>query len=135
MGSKKRNLIRELITFNIVGIINTAVTYIVYSFFVFIGIDYRLALILEYCLGIGLSFTLHRKFTFRHTEPVSFRMVFSMIGSYLVVLCINFFLLSFLVEKLHFNKYFGQLIALSISVAFSFMAQKFIVFRKKETDV
>jgi putative flippase GtrA len=59
-------------------------------------------------------------------------MVFLMIGSYLFVLGINLALLMFLVEKLLFNKYLGQLIALGLSVAISFFAQKYIVFRKKD---
>jgi putative flippase GtrA len=57
-------------------------------------------------------------------------MIFSMVGFYLLVLGINFSLLVFFVEKLHFNSYIGQLIALSVSVSLSFFAQKFIVFKK-----
>jgi putative flippase GtrA len=63
-------------------------------------------------------------------------MIFSMIGSYLVVLVLNMVFLMFLVEKLAINKYLGQLTALTVSVALSFLAQKYIVFThtRKETN-
>jgi putative flippase GtrA len=131
MGSEKRNFLKEFIIFNIVGVINTIITYGIYSFFVFLGIDYRLALFMEYCLGVVFSFFLHRKFTFRHTGIITMRMVFSMIASYLVVLGINMALLIILVEKFSFNEYIGQIIALTVSVAISFLAQKYLVFQKK----
>jgi putative flippase GtrA len=129
-------IFKELFFFNVIGVINTAITYAIYSTLVFAGTDYKVALILEYCFGITFSFFLNRHFTFHHKEPITLYMVLSMIGSYLVVLALNMVLLVFLVEKLAMNKYFGQLIALAVSVTLSFLAQKYIVFSggKKETN-
>lgn len=127
---------KELISFNIIGIINTVVTYTIYSTLVFLKIDYKIALVLEYCFGITFSFFLNRRFTFHHKEFITLHMIFSMIGSYLVVLVLNMVFLMFLVEKLAINKYLGQLTALTVSVALSFLAQKYIVFThtRKETN-
>ena len=130
MGSEKRNLLREFISFNIVGIINTIIIYGIYSLFIFLEFDYRIALFLEYCFGIVFSFLVNRKFTFKHTGRISLRMVVSMIGSYVIVFVLNMALLIVFVEKLFIGKYLAQLFALAISVAVSFFAQKYIVFRK-----
>ena len=132
MGSEKRNFLKELVVFNIVGIINTVITYGIYSLFVFLGIDYRIALILEYCFGITFSFFGNRKFTFHHTARISLRMVLSMVGSYVCVLALNMVLLVVFVEKFLLDKYIAQFFALAISVAASFVAQKYIVFRKQK---
>jgi putative flippase GtrA len=130
----KWNVFKEIIAFNIVGAVNTVITYGIFSLLVFAGINYRISLVLEYCFGITFSFFLNKRFTFHHTGGITSRMIFSMAGSYLLVLGINFSLLVFLVEKLHFNSYIGQLIALSVSVGLSFFAQKFIVFRKNQME-
>ena len=134
MGGKKRNFLKELIVFNIVGVINTVITYGIYSLFVFLGLDYRVALFLEYCFGITFSFFANRKFTFHHTAQISPRMVVSMIGSYVCVLAVNMALLMVFVERFLLGKYTGQFFALAICVAVSYLAQKYIVFRKKKTD-
>jgi putative flippase GtrA len=131
MGSKEKNFLREVIIFNIVGSINTVLTYGIYSLFIVMGIDYKLALILEYCFGITFSFLFNRRFTFRHNGTITIRMVSSMLGAYIFVLGINLLLLIIFVEKFAFNKYFGQFTALAISVMISFFAQKLLVFRKK----
>ena len=133
MGHEKKELLKELVSFHIVGIVNTAITYGIYSLLVALGVDYRAALVLEYCFGIVFSFVMNRRYTFRHEGTVSFRMVASMIGSYLAVLAFNFGLLLFFVERLGMNEYLGQLLALGFAVALSFAAQKFLVFRKTHT--
>jgi putative flippase GtrA len=132
MGSKKRNFLREVVVFHIVGAVNTALTYGMYSLFVLMGTDYRLALILEYCFGMSFSFFFNRRFTFRHTGTITMRMVSSMVGSYVGILGINLLLLIILVEKFSFNKYIGQCIALAISVLAAFFVQKFLIFYKME---
>lgn len=132
MDSKKRNIIKEIFSFGIIGVVNTAINYAIYSILVFIGIDYRIALFLDYCFGITISFFLNKNITFKHKGKITYKIVFSMIGSYLIAMCINFFFLIFFVEYLYINKYFSQFIALSISVAISFLLQKFVVFKKGE---
>jgi putative flippase GtrA len=134
MDSKKRNLIREFITFNIVGIVNTAVAFLLYSLLVFMGVHYRISLILDYCFGMVFSFLLNRRITFRHLESITFRMIISMVGSYLGVFILNLTLLTVFVEKWNMNTYVAQAMALSASVLVSFFAQKFFVFRKKSPD-
>jgi putative flippase GtrA len=134
MDGKKRNFIREFITFNIVGIVNTVVTFLLYSLLVFMGLHYRVSLIMDYCLGMAVSFFLNKRITFRHTGSVTFRMVALMVGSYLTVFAINLILLTVFVEKCYMNTYTAQAAALSASALFSFFIQKFFVFRKKNPD-
>lgn len=130
MGGEKKAFLRELVSFHVVGILNTAITYGIYSLLVTLGLDYRLALFLEYCFGTAFSFLMNRRYTFRHGDRVTARMAASMIGSYVAVLGLNFVLLVLLVERFGMNEYLGQFFALAVSVAASFAAQKFFVFGK-----
>ena len=108
MGGKEKTTLRELLSFNIVGAVNTAITYGLYSLLVALGIDYRAALVLEYCFGIVFSFVFNRRYTFRHTGQVTARMVLSMAGSYIAVLGLNFLLLTAFVEGLGLDEYSSQ---------------------------
>jgi len=133
VGGEKKAFLRELVAFHIVGVLNTAITYGIYSLLVALGIDYRLALFLEYCFGTTFSFLMNRRYTFRHGGRVTARMLASMIGSYAAVLGLNFVLLVLFVERFGMNEYAGQFFALAASVAASFVAQKFLVFGKGNT--
>jgi putative flippase GtrA len=130
MGCQKRRFLKEFIVFNLIGLVNTLFTYGIYSLLVFLGTGYRLALLLEYCVGMTVSFFLNKKFTFHHTQKARAGMLFSMAASYICVFLINLSLLVILVEKFLVNTYVGQLIALAVSVGLSFLAQKYVVFRK-----
>jgi hypothetical protein len=66
-----RNLVVQFLRFNIVGIINTALTYIIFSTLVLIGIPFYLALAADYTFGIVFSFFANKKFTFRIDSVVS----------------------------------------------------------------
>ncbi|WP_020614554.1 GtrA family protein [Sediminispirochaeta bajacaliforniensis] len=128
MGSKNKALIRQILSFNIIGVVNTLVTYGIYSAFVSLGLHYSLALVLEYCFGVTFSFFMNKHFTFAHKEKTSAAMFGRMVGSYIVVLGVNWLLLRWCIEGFGLSEYFGQFIALSISVLFSFFLQKFFVF-------
>jgi len=129
MGDKAKALFRQVLSFNIVGAINTAITYGIYSLLVFVGLSYRAALGVEYCFGLTFSFFLNKRFTFKDGSKTTLVGFGKMVASYAVVLGINMALLSWFIEGFRLDKYLGQLFALAISVACSFFLQKFIVFK------
>lgn len=133
MGNQEKVIFRELISFNIIGAINTVVTYGLYSLLLFIGLPYLTALFLEYCVGMVISFLANKEFTFRYKGKITPMVVFSMISSYLLILGINSLLLVLFIEGLRWNPYAAQAVALSIAVGLSFFAQKFVVFRSRKT--
>jgi putative flippase GtrA len=129
MGDKAKALVRQILSFNIVGAVNTAITYGIYSLLVFLGLPYLLALGLEYCFGLTFSFFLNKRFTFKDGSRTTAASFGKMVVSYALVLALNMILLSWFVEGLGMGKYLGQLFALSFSVACSFFLQKFVVFK------
>jgi len=126
-------LIRELVSFNIVGILNTALTYALYSGLVALGVHHLVALCLEYPVGITVSYHLNRRFTFRAGEGNLWTFL-RMVAVYLPSLAFNFVLLFVFSDILALNPYVGQFLALGIVTALTFAMQKIFVFRKPRTD-
>ena len=131
MGGKKKGLLGEILRFNLVGIANTVLTYLIYSALVLGGTDYRAALAAEYVVGVAFSFAANKGFTFRNREPVTPAMVGRMIGSYALMLALNMGLLVLFVERVGLDRYAGQLAALAIVASLSFAAQKLVVFGRR----
>jgi len=58
---------KSFITYAVVGVINSSVSFIVFSIAVFLGIHVVLAQALAYMLGLICSFFLNKYFTFKNT--------------------------------------------------------------------
>jgi putative flippase GtrA len=129
MGRKKRIPLIQFIKFNIVGIINTAITYGIYSLLVYLGVHHQIAVLCDYTFGIMISFFFNKHMTFKIKERTSPGMLFRMILSYVFILGVNMAALWVLVDTLLFNKYLSQIAALALVSVLSFTAQKFFVFR------
>jgi len=117
----------ELVKFNVVGIINTAITYGIYSLLVFLGVIDLVALCVEYPIGILISFYLNKNVTFRFRQA-SFHTFLKMVSVYIPSLAINFALLWFFTTYAGLNSYLAQFISLAIVTIASFLLQKHYVF-------
>lgn len=127
-----RPLLRQLAAFNVVGIVNTAVTYAVYAVLVLAGMPHLAALAVEYAVGIVLGFWLNRRFTFQSREPW-LPGLGRMVAAYVPLLALNEVLLFALVDLAKTDKLLAQGFALVVVSGLSFLVQKTIVFRKKGT--
>jgi putative flippase GtrA len=117
----------ELVKFNIVGIINTAITYGLYSLLVFLGVMDLVALCIEYPIGIFISFYLNKNVTFRFKQATLYTFM-KMVTVYIPSLAINFALLWFFTTYAGLNSYLAQFISLAIVTIASFFLQKHYVF-------
>ncbi len=126
-------ILRQFIRFNLVGVLNTLLTYGIYSGLVYLGVHHLAAVVIEYAFGIVFSYLLNKRFTFAVRGGGS-RMFGRMLLAYIPTLLLNALLLWLLVDRLHWNKYVGQAVALGLVSVLSFIAQKVFVFRlRKET--
>jgi len=131
VGCKKRVSLIQFVKFNIVGIINTAVTYGIYSLLVFLGVYHQIAVVCDYSVGIVFSFFLNKHVTFKVKRKTSPSMMGRMVLSYVLILGVNMGLLWILVDSLGYNKYLSQLVALALVSILSFLAQKYFVFTSR----
>ena len=128
---KNKTTLKEFVSFNIIGLINTLLTIILYFFLVSIEVHYLVALIIDYIFGIFFSYYMNRRYTFNYEFKNKHYMFLKMLASYLLIFFINTILLYFFIEELFIDKYLSQVIAMLILIIIAFYLQKFFVFKKK----
>jgi putative flippase GtrA len=127
-----KRILKQFIRFNMVGALNTLITYLIYSGLVFAGLHYQAALALEYSFGIVFSYVLNKRFTFAIRGSRDSRMFMRMLATYIPMLFLNAIALWLLVDRLGWNKYLGQAVALVVVAGLSFLAQRAFVFGRGE---
>jgi len=118
----------DLRKFIIIGIINTLVAYIVFLLLLNFKINYKVANILSYIIGMINSFLFNKKWTFQFSNKTTFSLVTKFVFVNLVSLSLGLLTIIFLVEVFDFTDYFAQLFSISVSVLINYFGQKKIVF-------
>jgi putative flippase GtrA len=133
-NKEKRTLISQFVRFNIVGAVNTALTYAVYAGLVFFGVNHFIALGADYTVGIVFGYFVNKRVTFSIRGSRGIASFLRMVASYIPLLALNALFLWTLVDEVGMNKYLGQLISAAIVAVLSFVVQRTVVFNthKKE---
>ncbi len=116
-------------TFVWVGGLNTLIGYTVFVMaFKVGGLQYNIALLIAYAVGIAIGYINHRRVTFKskskHRTAFT-RFVITYVGIY----GINALLLTALIELAHIAPLIAQLISLTVVTLLSFVVQRYWVFR------
>lgn len=115
--------------FFITGLVNTGFSYLVYAFFLYLGLDYKLANFLAMATGILFSFKTHGHFVFQNTDN---RLLVRYVLSWMVIYVSTILLISWFVF-IGLNVYSAGALALPLSAALSYLIQKKLVFRPPPT--
>jgi putative flippase GtrA len=133
--ARKIELFKQFLRFNAMGIINTLVTYVLFSALVFAGLSHFVALLFDYACGICLGYVLNKKITFAVRDNEVDRWMFGrMVLAYLPSLALNAALLWLLADVLGWNAYAAQALSLSVVAIVSFAAQRLFVFRRRRSS-
>lgn len=124
----------ELLRFGLVGGANTALSYGVYSFFLWLGMPYYVALVFDYLSAICFSLFANKRFTFKSADSVGLDTFLKMAGSYLAMFIVNEGLLHLTVAIAGMNPYVAQAGATVLIALLSFLLQKFFVFRRRKAS-
>lgn len=120
----------RIVRFLVVGMFNTAFSYVIYAGFLFIGFGYQLANLMALVMGIFLSFKTQGRLVFKNTDNRLFgRFLVSWVLIYLCTIA-----LIGRIMTLGLNAYWAGALALPFSVALSYLTQKYFVFRSSEKD-
>jgi putative flippase GtrA len=120
------NTRQQLITFFFVGLMNTAFSYSIYSFFIFVGLHYTIAAFFSTCLGVLFNFKTTGGIVFKNKNNL---LLFKFIGVYAFLYCCNITLIRFL-HLFSDNLYLDGFIAIIPLAMLAFILNKFIVFRQ-----
>ena len=140
----KRNNLIEFVKFGIVGLSNTAVSYIIYvltlQFFVLSGIqfryDYFVGNVVSFILSVLWSFYWNNKYVFKVKEGEKRNILLALFKTYLTYaftgLILNNILAYVWIDIFHIHKMIAPLITLIVSVPINFILNKLWAFRTKK---
>jgi len=118
--------LRQFITYNIIGIINTAIGFSIIFMLMFLGIDPVSSNAIGYAVGSLSSYYLNRRFTFKADGNIWIEAIkfFSVLG---VAYLLNYVTLKYLLGRT--DPYIAQFFAASIYTFTSFFLSKLLVFK------
>lgn len=114
----------EFVRFLLIGGTCTLITYLIYLALLSI-FNYQFAYTLAYIIGIVLSYLLNSLITFKQKASLKRFLAYPLV--YVLQYGLNMVLLSVLVTKLHQNKTVAPLIAIAISLPFTFILSRLII--------
>lgn len=126
--SRLTHLPEEFIRFLIIGTLNTAFAYGVYSLFIFAGLHYALAVFLSTVIGIFFSFKTFGNFVFANPDN---RLIFKFFAVYALCYLLNVGILRLLTGAGLENLYLAGLISSFLVAMVSFFLNKLVVFKKE----
>ena len=113
--------------FLFVGFLNTVVSYLLYAFFVAVGLIPNLALFFQYILGVLWNFKTTGVIVFKNHNN---KLIFKFIGTYIITFFINSLFLNILAVQIGLNEYLSQAILVLPVALLSFLLFKFWVFKE-----
>lgn len=117
----------RLLRFLVVGIINTGFSYSIYALLLYCGLDYRLANLGALITGILFSFKTQGKFVFKNTNN---KLFLRFLVCWIIIYSFNILIIGYL-NSFAFNNYASGALALIPVTIFSFVLQKYIVFKAR----
>lgn len=117
----------QFIRFVFVGVLNTAFGFGVYCLMLFIGVPYWWATLISQILGVMFNFKTTGVLVFKnHNNRLFFRFAICYVLAYFL----NVGIIALFTHYSTINQYISGFIATLFVALFSFIFQKFIVFRK-----
>lgn len=117
-----------LIRFLVIGLLNTVLYYAAYSLLLYTGVQYQLATVIGYIIGITNSYFLNKIWAFKSDRPYSLFDTTLFVVIYLLSLAVNVSILTFLVIQYGMNGYVAQVFAIGASTSFSYLGIRFFLF-------
>lgn len=121
----------KFLKFGLVGIFNTLITIISYIILVKLGMNYLIANIISYLIGVANSYYWNKNWVFRsNSKNLSVFLKFLTVN--LIVLAFNTVSLFILVDKLLYNEFIAQIFAIGIGMMINFFLNKIWTFNQSE---
>jgi len=127
------SLFIQFIKFGVIGLSNTAVSYGIYSLFVYLGLHYVIAGVISFFVSVLNSFFWNNKYTFKKDANQKRDILQSLIKTYISYafsgLIIANIITIILVEIFHISKYIAPLFVLIITIPLNFILNRQWAFR------
>jgi len=121
-------LSNKIIKFIYIGVLNTIVYYILYSFFLFIGLNYEFSVIFATMIGVIFNFKTFSKYVFGNDDN---KLFFKFITVYIVLFLVNILFIN--IFNLFFDNYYisGLIAIFPYSIVSYYLNDKYVFEEKK----
>jgi putative flippase GtrA len=128
----------QFIKFGIVGLSNTAISYIIYFILVYIGLHYLFASIIAFIISVLNSFFWNNKYVFKKDDDQKRNIIHSLIKTYISYafsgLILQNLLLFCFIDILHISKYLAPFFSLVITIPLNFILNKKWAFKSVQEN-
>lgn len=124
----------QLIRYGLVGIASNLLGYLVYLLITYWGVEPKKTMTLLYVIGASIGFVGNRQWAFAHKGALLSSGVRYFIAHFFGYM-INLLILLMFVDRLGYSHQWVQAVAIAIVAGFLFLAFKYFVFPKIESDV
>lgn len=122
--------LRQAFKFALVGVLNTLVGWAAFSlFFYLVKLDFRLANIISYALGLINSFIFNKLWTFQ-SKKYKASEIFWFICIFVIAFGTQYFLSLFLKDTLHWHPFIAFVAGNVVYTVLGFLGNKLVTFRK-----
>lgn len=131
-GDRKRWLI-QFVSFNLIGLVNTAIDYAVFQLLVWAGLFYIGAQVISFGAGMVNSFIMNRSITFKHKQRTGLTRAQVLRFAALnggVLLC-SLLLLYLFVDLGGLHYWLSKLLVTAVTVVINFAGSRHWVFREE----
>lgn len=119
---------RQLLRFAAVGVVNTGLGYaVIFACMYVAGLSAVISNVIGYAIGLTVSYSLNRSFTFRSAAPAQREMV-RFVAIFLLAYLANLAVLVILIRHLGMHEGVAQVIAGGVYFGLSFVLNKYYVF-------
>lgn len=119
---------KQIISFLIIGSINTIFYYAIYSALIYINIDYKFSVLIATLVGVFFSFKTFGKYVFNNSNKW---LLYKFFLVYIILYISNISLISIMQSKFN-NYYISGFIATICCAILSFILNKGYVFNEKK---
>jgi putative flippase GtrA len=129
----QEELMRQFVKFNLVGLLNTALDFVLFSLLTWFGVFYIWAQCISYVLGTINSYTLNKYWTFTQKGRLEPKQAMRFLVLNLGSLLLSLGMLAFLSDYMGINVLVAKLITTTVTTLFNYAGNKLWVFRTSET--
>ncbi len=126
---------KQFMGFSMVGVINMALSYIIYAVVISFGVHPQIANQISFWLTVLNGFLLNKTFVFKSkTDKKTKNEMVKYFGVYGFNWLLGIVLLYLYIDVLHINSYLAPIISIPLTIPMNFLISKYWVFKKKEVS-
>ncbi len=127
----KYSWMKQFISFGIVGVSNTLISYLTYVLLVSFNVHPQIANIFGFILSVANAYLLNRYWVFKETAKKSKMQTVKFFAVYVMTFFMGVFFLFLYIDVLNLNKYIAPILSLIVTTPTNFLLNKLWVFKEK----